>query len=89
MYLILIHFFYIKTDNQLTRRVEGAEKLDKIDAYYSNLLILFNIKIGLCRGQDVWEWAEKLDGHERAILLDALASLGSMLQSESVGEWCF
>ena len=75
--------------HQLTRRVGGAEKLDKIDAYYSNLLILFNIKIGLCRGQDVWEWAEKLDGHERAILLDALASLGSMLQSESVGEWCF
>ena len=29
--------------HQLTRRVGGAEKLDKIDAYYLNLLILFNI----------------------------------------------
>ena len=29
--------------HQLTRRVGGAEKLDKIDAYYLNLLILFYI----------------------------------------------
>ena len=45
MYLILIHFFLSKPimAHQLTRRVGGAEKLDKIDAYYLNLLILFNI----------------------------------------------
>ena len=46
MYLILIHFFCISKSimaHQLTRRVGGAEKLDKIDAYYLNLLILLNI----------------------------------------------
>ena len=46
MYLILILLLFISKPimvHQLTRRVGGAEKLDKIDAYHLNLLILFNI----------------------------------------------